>query len=163
MQSSTLSNPCPDPLTTATTLNQLDKGSEVPLVVNEQTTQERKDESAVTIEAEMGTVWKENSSDTESADNIEFNSDVTDEPAAQQQAQPSSHAGGTELDDASKPSLPCGPAPDISTSSGCDSQKDKNRATSVSDGRKYVPSKKAMIDPLKMDMSKPLLTPLTCE
>ncbi|KAF7650642.1 hypothetical protein LDENG_00122820 [Lucifuga dentata] len=29
------------------------------------------------------------------------------------------------------------------------------------DGRKYIPSKKAMIDPLKMDMSKPVVMPLT--
>lgn len=31
------------------------------------------------------------------------------------------------------------------------------------DRRKYVPSKKAMVDPLKMDMSKPAGIPLTCE
>lgn len=31
------------------------------------------------------------------------------------------------------------------------------------DRRKYVPSKKALVDPLKMDMSKPAAIPLTCE
>lgn len=31
------------------------------------------------------------------------------------------------------------------------------------DRRRYVPSKKAMVDPLKMDMSKPAGIPLTCK
>lgn len=161
MQSSTQSNPCPDPLTP--TLNQLDKGAEAPPVVNEPDTQERKDESAVTFEMDISTVGKENGSDTELGDGIEFESDVKNESVAQQQTQPPGHAGGMELDASSKPTLPCDPVSDISTRSECDSQEDKNRVTTVSDGRKYVPSKKAMIDPLKMDMSKPLLTPLTCE
>lgn len=158
MQSSTQSDPCPDPLTTATTLNQLDIGDEAPPVVNQPHTQEQKDESAVTFEAKIGSVGKENGSDTEPAQ-----SDAKDESAAQQQTQPSGHADGMDLDASSKPTLPCGPVSGISTSSRCDSQEDKNRVTSVSDGRKYVPSKKAMIDPLKMDMSKPLQTPLSCE
>lgn len=42
-------------------------------------------------------------------------------------------------------------------------QKMKNQPKVVRDGRKYVPSKKAMVDPLKMDMSKPAGIPLTCE
>lgn len=163
MQSSTQSNPCPDPLTTATTLNQLDKDTEALPVVNEPDTQEQKDKSAVPLEAEIGTVWKENGSDRDPADSIEFKSKAENEPAAQQQTQPSGHDGGMELNAASKPSLPCGPVFDINTSSGCGLQEDKYKAKSVSDGRKYVPSKKAMIDPLKMDMSKPLLMPLTCE
>lgn len=170
MQSSPQSNPCPDPLTTAATLNQLDKDAEVPeappeapTVVNEPETHEQTDKSAVPFQAEMGAVWKGNGSETESADSTELKSDVEDEPAAQQQTQPLGDAGGMELDAASMPSLPHGPVSDISTDSGCDSQKNKNSTTPLSDGRKYVPSKKAMIDPLKMDMSKPLITPLTCE
>lgn len=39
----------------------------------------------------------------------------------------------------------------------------RNQSKVVRDGRKYVPSKKAMVDPLKMDMSKPAGIPLTCE
>lgn len=164
MQSSTQSNLGLDPLTAATTLNQLDKGAEAPPAVNELDAQETKDKSVVPFEAEMGTILMENGLDTESADSTAVKSSFVDKPSAQQQTQPLGQAGGMELDTVSKPSLPCGPVSDTNTSSGCDSQEEKNnRATSVSDGRKYVPSKKAMIDPLKMDMSKPLLTPLTCE
>lgn len=39
--------------------------------------------------------------------------------------------------------------------------KKKKQDKPVRDGRKYVPSKKAMTDPLKMDMSKPPVIPLT--
>lgn len=147
MQSPTQSNPGPNPVTTATTLRQVDTEIEAPPVLNDSDTQEREDKSVVPFEAKMGTVWQGNGP----------------ESAAQLQTQPPGHAGGMELDAATKPSLPTDPVPDISTSTGCDLQKDKNKAKCVLDGRKYVPSKKAMIDPLKMDMSKPLLTPLTCE
>lgn len=152
MQSSTQSNPCPDPLTPADALNQLDKDAVAPPVVHERT-----DASAVPFQSEMGSVRRENGSDTKSSDGTELKSSVEGETAVQLQTQPPGHAGGMDVDAASKPSLPCGPV------SGCDSQKDKKVATLPRDGRKYVPSKKAMIDPLKMDMSKPLLTPLTCE
>ncbi|XP_034031014.1 endothelial zinc finger protein induced by tumor necrosis factor alpha-like isoform X2 [Thalassophryne amazonica] len=37
----------------------------------------------------------------------------------------------------------------------------KKQDKGVRDGKKYIPSKKAMIDPLKMDMSKPPVVPLT--
>lgn len=147
MQSLTRSNPGPDPVTTATTLRQLDTEAEATPVLNDPDPQEREDKSAVPFEEKMGSVWQGSGS----------------EPAAQQQTQPPGQASGTELDAATKPSLPSDPGPDISTSTGCGSPKDKSKARSVLDGRKYVPSKKAMIDPLKMDMTKPLLTPLTCE
>ncbi|XP_015241201.1 PREDICTED: uncharacterized protein LOC107091659 isoform X1 [Cyprinodon variegatus] len=45
-------------------------------------------------------------------------------------------------------------------SPGNDVNKEQKRGKGASDGRKF-PSKKAMIDPLKMDMSKPVVTPLT--
>lgn len=41
--------------------------------------------------------------------------------------------------------------------------KTKKQDKAVRDGRKYVPSKKAMTDPLKIDMSKPPDLPLTCK
>lgn len=47
-------------------------------------------------------------------------------------------------------------------SPGNDVNKEQKRGKGASDGRKF-PSKKAMIDPLKMDMSKPVVTPLTCK
>uniref|UniRef100_A0A3P8TRK1 C2H2-type domain-containing protein n=1 Tax=Amphiprion percula TaxID=161767 RepID=A0A3P8TRK1_AMPPE len=57
-------------------------------------------------------------------------------------------------DSAAKPS-----GPTDKTNSGSVGQKAKK--PDKGDGRKYVPSKKAMVDPLKMDMSKPLVMPLT--
>lgn len=158
MQNSTQSNPDPDPLTVATALNPLDKDAEAPPGVNEPDTN-----TANTIQADMGTVLMGNGSDRESADCNKCESSLEERPSAQQHTQPLDQAGGLELDAVSKPNLPGGPETDLSASTGCGSQEDKNRVKPVSDGRKYVPSKKAMIDPLKMDMSKPRLTPLTCE
>lgn len=65
---------------------------------------------------------------------------------------------GMDVDTAAKPAVP-----ETNTNPGCDGQKGKKQEKAVSDSRKYVPSKKAMVDPLKMDMSKPLVMPLTCE
>ncbi|CAI5663339.1 unnamed protein product [Oreochromis niloticus] len=63
---------------------------------------------------------------------------------------------GMDVDTAAKPAVP-----KTNTNPGCDGQKGKKQEKAVSDSRKYVPSKKAMVDPLKMDMSKPLVMPLT--
>uniref|UniRef100_A0A3B4FCX6 Uncharacterized LOC102194173 n=1 Tax=Pundamilia nyererei TaxID=303518 RepID=A0A3B4FCX6_9CICH len=60
---------------------------------------------------------------------------------------------GMDVDTAAKPAVH-----ETNTNAGCDGQKGKKQEKAVSDGRKYVPSKKAMVDPLKMDMSKPLLS-----
>lgn len=68
-----------------------------------------------------------------------------------------SAAVGMDVDAAAKPAVP-----DTNTNPGSDGQKVKKQEK-AGDGRKYVPSKKAMVDPLKMDMSKPLVMPLTCE
>ncbi|KAM6909689.1 zinc finger protein 576, tandem duplicate 1 [Xenentodon cancila] len=64
-------------------------------------------------------------------------------------------------DSAAKPGAPAEPAPDVNAKPGCDEKKAKKQDKGVSEGRKYVLSKKAMVDPLKMDMSKPLVMPLT--
>lgn len=59
--------------------------------------------------------------------------------------------------------VPTEPARDTKANPGRGGQKVKKQDKTVSDGRKYVLSKKAMVDPLKMDMSKPIVMPLTCE
>lgn len=59
--------------------------------------------------------------------------------------------------------VPTEPVRDTKANPGRDGQKVKKQVKTVSDSRKYVPSKKAMVDPLKMDMSKPIVMPLTCE
>lgn len=60
-------------------------------------------------------------------------------------------------------SVPTEPGPNTKANHGRNEQKVKKQDKGVSDGRKYVLSKKAMVDPLKMDMSKPIVMPLTCE
>lgn len=156
MQSPTQSNPSPEPVATATTQNQPDREAEAPPEQSEPDTQEQESKST-----ETGTIQQENGSDRESAASTEFKEASEHEPAAQQQTQLTGQAGGTELDSASKPSLPSDPVDDLGTSTGCDSLKVKNKAKCVLEGKKYVMSKKAMIDPLKIDMTKPL--PLSCE
>lgn len=74
--------------------------------------------------------------------------------------QPSDQADGMEPGSDLKPSPTVNP---VDKKANPDGQKAKDQAKVVRDGRKYVPSKKAMVDPLKMDMSKPAGIPLTCE
>ncbi|XP_068180926.1 zinc finger protein 576, tandem duplicate 1 [Antennarius striatus] len=83
------------------------------------------------------------------------------ETAAQQLTGPSKNTGGKKFDSSSKEGAPVQPSPDKNANSSCEGPKTKKTDKAVRDGRKYVPSKKAMIDPLKMDMSKPLVVPLT--
>ena len=83
--------------------------------------------------------------------------------AVQSLAKPSGNTREMETDSGSKPNAPTEPASDTNTNPGCEVQEAKKQDKVVRDGRKYVPSKKAMIDPLKMDMSKPLVIPLTCK
>ncbi|XP_068999135.1 zinc finger protein 576, tandem duplicate 1 isoform X2 [Embiotoca jacksoni] len=84
---------------------------------------------------------------------------VEDGPAAQALTESSENTGGTDTGSAAKPAAPTEPVP--YSSPGSDGQKAKKQDKRVTDGRKYVPSKKAMVDPLKMDMSKPSSLPLT--
>lgn len=72
-----------------------------------------------------------------------------------------SQTGTMDRESTAKPSAPAEPAPDVRANPGCDGQKVKKQGKG--EGKKYVLSKKAMVDPLKMDMSKPLVMPLTCE
>lgn len=59
-------------------------------------------------------------------------------------------------------SVPTEPGPNTKANPGRNGQKVKKQDKGVSGGKKYVLSKNAMVDPLKMDMSKPIM-PLTCE
>lgn len=71
--------------------------------------------------------------------------------------------GRMELTSDLKPKATVNPVDTNAKSVGRDAQPVKKQTKVVRDGRKYVPSKKAMVDPLKMDMSKPAGIPLTCE
>ncbi|XP_029361252.1 zinc finger protein 576, tandem duplicate 1 [Echeneis naucrates] len=84
---------------------------------------------------------------------------VEKEPAVQPQRESSENSEGIDGDSATKPSAPT--ESHANTDHLCDGQTAKKHGESPRAGRKYVPSKRAMMDPLKMDMSKPLVIPLT--
>uniref|UniRef100_A0A1A8UF59 Zinc finger n=1 Tax=Nothobranchius furzeri TaxID=105023 RepID=A0A1A8UF59_NOTFU len=79
---------------------------------------------------------------------------VEGEPGVKSQAE--------SRDTTSKLDAPTEPGPNVKTNPGCDDrQLMKKPDKGVGQGKKFVLSKKAMVDPLKMDMSKPLVMPLT--
>lgn len=163
MQSPTQANSDPDPVTTATTAQPVDTWAEPQPAQSEPDAQEKRNNSAAPTEAEREIPPQENETGAiltvaETPATVVVTQAVDNETVVQSQRQPSD-TGGLEIDSASKPSAHT--EPNINTNPGPDVQKAKKR--DVRDGRKYVPSKKAMIDPLKMDMSKPLVMPLTCE
>lgn len=163
MQSHTQANSDPNPVTTATTAQPLDTCAEPQQAQSEPDAQEKRTNSAAPKKAEREIPPQESETGSiftaaETPVTVAVTQAVDNVTVVQPQREPSD-TGGLEIDSASKPCTPT--EPDINTNPGPDVQKAKKR--DVRDGRKYVPSKKAMIDPLKMDMSKPLVMPLTCE
>ncbi|XP_035527904.1 uncharacterized protein LOC118335618 [Morone saxatilis] len=161
MQSPTQSNIGPNPVTTATTEKPLDTETEAQPAQSEPHAQEEENKSAAPAETETPITPQENGTRTETPASMAVTQAVENEPAVQPLTEPSDNTGGVEVDSASKPSAPTEPGPDVNTNPGCGGQKAKKQDKGVRDGKKYVPSKKAMVDPLKMDMSKPLVIPLT--
>lgn len=138
----------PDPVTTAIIENHLNtKPEEEPA---------NKSVSATDIDTPMA--QQENGTPAEAP------ASTADTPAENETAVPplTQPSDNTErMDSASKSNSNIDPGPKINSNPGCDAQKAKNQ--NKVDGRKYVPSKKAMVDPLKIDLSKPVVNPLTCE
>lgn len=163
MQSPTQANSGPNPVTTTTTEKQLDTKPGAQPVPTDRDAQEEENKSAIIAETETPITQQENGEQAETPASMAVTQAVENEPAVQPLTQPSDNTGGMELGSASTSSVPINPVSDINTNSGCDRKMAKNQDKGVRDGRKYVPSKKAMVDPLKMDMSKPLVIPLTCE
>ncbi|XP_034731245.1 uncharacterized protein LOC117946885 isoform X2 [Etheostoma cragini] len=161
MQSVTQSNCGPSPVTTATTEQPMDTETTDPPKLSEPDAQGKETDpagtAAVVSPQENGTGLLT----TETPARMAVKQAVENEPAAQPLTEPSVDAAGMETSSASKSSAPREPVPDTNPNPGCGEQKAKKQNTGIRDGRKYVPSKKAMIDPLKMDMSKPLAMPLT--
>ncbi|XP_071378013.1 zinc finger protein 576, tandem duplicate 1 [Centroberyx affinis] len=79
------------------------------------------------------------------------------DPAVQPMSDLSHNTGGMPMDTTSKPSAPTALVPDTPQNLDCGVQE----VDKVPDGRKCIPSKKDRLDPLKMDMSKPVVMPLT--
>ena len=159
MQSPTQSNMGPNPVSTATTERPLDTETEAQPAQSESDAQKVENKSAAPAETNTPVTPQENGMRAEAPASVAGAQAVENEPLTE----PSDNTAGMELDSASKPNASIEPVPDMNTNPGCDGQKEKKQDEGARDGRKYVPSKKAMVDPLKIDMSKHLATPLTCE
>lgn len=138
----------PDPVTTAIIEKHLDTKPEALAAQSEPDAQEEENKSVSATDNDTPMAQQENGTPAEAP----ASTAVT--PAENETAVP-------RMDSASKSNSTIDPGPKINSNPGCDAQKAKNQ--NKVDGRKYVPSKKAMVDPLKIDMSKPMVIPLTCE
>ncbi|XP_070690929.1 uncharacterized protein [Pempheris klunzingeri] len=157
-------NTGPNPVTTATTGQPLDTETEAQPAQSEPDVHEKEDKSAAPAGNKTPIAPQENGTVVQTAElpaNMADTQAVENQPAVQPLTEPPDNTGGMETDSASKPSAPTDPVPDTNTNPVCDGQKAKKQDKAAQDGRKYIPSKKAMVDPLKMDMSKPLVVPLT--
>ncbi|XP_068592545.1 zinc finger protein 576, tandem duplicate 1 [Cebidichthys violaceus] len=163
MQSPTQSNSGPDPVTTATTVQPLDTETEAQPAPGQPDAQQEGNKSAAIAGTERVDTPQENGTGVQTAEapSMAVTHVVENEAAVGPLTEPSVHTAGMETDSASKLSVPAEPSSDTNANPGCDEKKAKTPDKGVRDGRKYVPSKKAMVDPLKMDMSKPLVMPLT--
>ncbi|XP_036929840.1 uncharacterized protein LOC119005878 isoform X3 [Acanthopagrus latus] len=157
MQSPIQSNTGPNPVNTATTEKPLDTETEAQPAQSEPDAQKVENKSAAPAETDTPVTPQENGTRAEAPASVAGAQAVGNEPLPE----PSDNTAGMELDSASKPNTSIEPVPDMNTNPGCDGQKEKKQDEGARDGRKYVPSKKAMVDPLKIDMSKHLAMPLT--
>ncbi|KAK1895669.1 Zinc finger protein 398 [Dissostichus eleginoides] len=163
MQSPTQSPSGPNPGATATQEPPLDTETEAQPAQSDSDEQKEKDEPAAPVMTETVTP-QENGTEVQTAETPEslpVTQAVENEPAVQPQTEPSVNSAGVETDSASKPSAPSELVPDTNAKSKCDEKKAKKTDKGVREPRKYIPSKKAMVDPLKMDMSKQPVIPLT--
>lgn len=163
MQSPTQSPSGPNPGATATQEPPLDTETEAQPAQSDSDEQKEKDEPAAPVMTETVTP-QENGTEVQTAEtpaSLPVTQAAENEPAVQPQTEPSVNSAGVETDSASKPSVPS--ELDTNAKSKCDEKKAKKMDKGVREPRKYIPSKKAMVDPLKMDMSKQPVIPLTCE
>ncbi|XP_054478234.1 uncharacterized protein LOC129110101 [Anoplopoma fimbria] len=158
MQSPAQSNSRPNPVTSATTVHPLDTKTEA-----QPDAQEEENQPAASVGTETVDKPQENGTGVQTAEaaNMAVTHVLANVPADEPVTEPSVTTAVLATNSASKPSVPTEPTPDKNANPGSGGQKAKKPDKGVRDGRKYVPSKKAMVDPLKMDMSKPLVMPLT--
>ncbi|XP_071326730.1 zinc finger protein 576, tandem duplicate 1 isoform X2 [Trachinotus anak] len=157
MQSPTQENSGSNPVTTAPTDQPLDTGTEAQPAHFEPNAQEEKTKSASPVETETLITPQETQTGVQMAETpatVAFTQAVEKETTVQPVSELSENSERMEVDSASKQSAPTDS--DTNTDRQCDGQITKKQEKGQRDGKKYVPSKKAMIDPLKMDMSKPL-------
>ncbi|XP_067458059.1 uncharacterized protein [Thunnus thynnus] len=162
MQNPTQMNSGPNPVTTATTEQPLDSETDgAQPALSEPDAQKDGCKSAALAENQTVITSHGNEQTSETPASVAVTQTAVNKSAVQSLAKPSGNTREMETDSGSKPNAPTEPASDTNTNPGCEVQEAKKQDKVVRDGRKYVPSKKAMIDPLKMDMSKPLVIPLT--
>lgn len=153
----------PNPVTTATMEQPLDSETDgTHPAQSKADAQEEGSQSAAPVDNETVITQHENEQTAETPASAAVTQAVVNESSIQSLTEPSGN-NNRETDSCLKPSALTEPAMDTNTNPGSEVQKAKKQDKVVRDGRKYVPSKKAMIDPLKMDMSKPLVIPLTCK
>ncbi|KAM3614328.1 uncharacterized protein V6R79_012807 [Siganus canaliculatus] len=141
------------PMITADTEKPLATKADAQPEASELDAQREDNKSAAAIETETPITPQENGTQAEATSTMTVTQAPENEPAVQPCTEPSDNTGAKELEPASKTSDPSESGPETHTNPG---QKSQKQNKSVRDGRKYVPSKKAMVDPLKLDMSKPL-------
>ncbi|XP_034553574.1 uncharacterized protein LOC117822775 [Notolabrus celidotus] len=156
MQSQTQAHSGPNPVATATAKLQLDTPTEAQPAQSEPHAQEEEKGHAGPAETETSVTSHENGTEVHTAEThagVAIAQAELNEPADQPLTEPSDSIKGMEMDSASKLGTPNEPVPDRNTNSKCGDPGSKTKHQGVHGGRKYVPSKKAMVDPLKMDMS----------
>ncbi|XP_026149912.1 zinc finger protein 576, tandem duplicate 1 isoform X2 [Mastacembelus armatus] len=161
MLSPTQANSGSNPVTAETTEQPLDSKTEARPAQGEPDAQEG-NKSAPLFETETVVTEGERETVRQTAEThvtVTVTPSVENETDVQPLSESSENTAAMKMDSASKQSAST--KPETTLSPGCDAQKAKKQNKDVRDGRKYVPSKKAMVDPLKMDMSKPVAIPLT--
>ncbi|XP_041649912.1 uncharacterized protein LOC121513945 isoform X2 [Cheilinus undulatus] len=149
MQSPTQANSGPNALATATTELQLDPHTEANSAQSNPGVQE--DENGSSAPAESETLVTPQEDRTAQAEH--------NEPADQPLTRTPENTGGMET--ASKTCVSSDPVPDENKTPECDGEKSQKKGQGAREVKKFVLSKKAMIDPLKVDMSCPSYVPLT--
>ncbi|KAM4580703.1 zinc finger protein 576, tandem duplicate 1 isoform 2-T3 [Odontesthes bonariensis] len=150
MQSQTQAHTEPNPATTSTSEQQLNTAAEP--AQSQPDAHDRESRSTAPAETES-----RNAPETPAS--MAVPASAESESGVQSQAESCENTGEMDWDLAAKPGVPAESVPDADAKPECDGQKAKKQEKG--DGRKYVPSKKAMLDPLKIDMSKPYVIPLT--
>lgn len=147
-----------DPVTTAIIEKHLDAKPEALAAQSEPDAQKEESKSVFATHIDTPMAQQENGTPAEAPTSTTV-TPAENETAIPPLTQPSDNT--ERMDSASKSNSTMDPRPKINSNPRCDVQNAKNQ--NKVDGRKYVPSKKAMVDPLKIDMSKPVVIPLTCE
>lgn len=155
-----------NPVTASTTEQPLDSGTDgAETAQSEADTQAEENLSAASAEKESVTTSNEDQrvQTEETPADVAVPQAVEDERADQSLTEPTDKTKDMAIDQASRPNALTEPTSGTNTNPVCKVPKANKKDKAGQDGRKYVPSKKAMIDPLKMDMSNPRVSPLTCK